>query len=63
MSNKAFKVFIGLVTALAAAFALDFLVQDTIGVSDHSIAVGSLGSAACLAAICAFASVTRRNPN
>ena len=63
IASKAFKVFLGLVTAPAMAFALDALVRETIGISDHSIVVGSLGSAGCLAVVLAFASITRRNPN
>jgi hypothetical protein len=60
MSNKAFKVFIGLVTAFAVAFALVAFARNTVGVSGHSIAVGSLGSAGCLAVILAFAIIIRR---
>ena len=63
MSNGAFKVPIVLTTAAAMAFGLDSLVHDTIGISNHSIVVGSLASAGCLAAVCAFASIARRNIN
>ena len=63
MSSIPFKLFMGLVTAPAMAFALDALAQDTIGVSGHAIVLGSLGSAACLAAILAFASITPRKPH
>lgn len=52
-----------LTTAAAMAFGLDSLVHDTIGISNHSIVVGSLASAGCLAAVCAFASIARRNVN
>ena len=51
MSNKAFKVFMGLVTAAAMALALDALVRDTMGISNHSFVVGSLGSAGYLAVV------------
>lgn len=61
MSNKISKVLVALATAAAMAFALDALVQDTIGISGHSIVVGSLGSAGCLTVILAFASITGRN--
>ena len=40
------------------AFALDALVGIQFGISDHSIVVGSLGSAGCLAVVLAFASIT-----
>jgi hypothetical protein len=62
MSNKAFKVFIGLLTAPAIAFALDALLRNKIGISDQSIVFGSLESAGCLTVVLAFVSVTRRNP-
>jgi hypothetical protein len=61
MSNQVFKVFIGLVTASAIAFALDALLRDKIGMSDQSIVFGSLESAGCLAVALAFVSATRGN--
>jgi hypothetical protein len=63
MSSMPFRLFMGLLTAPAMAFALDALVEGTIGVSAHAIVLGSLGSAACLAAILAFASITPRKPD
>ena len=61
MSNTAFKALIGLVTAAAMAFGLDSLVHDTIGISNHSIVIAALASSGCLGAVCAFASIARRN--
>ena len=52
-----------LTTAAAMAFGLDLLAHDAIGISNHSIVVGSLASAGCLAAVCVFASIGRRNTN
>ena len=43
--EQGLKVLMELVTAPAMACALDALVKDTIGVSNRSIVVGSLGSA------------------
>ena len=42
MPNTVTKIFMGLAAALATALALDALVKDTIGISGHSIVVGSL---------------------
>jgi hypothetical protein len=63
MSNKAFKVFMGLVTAAAMALALDALLRGTINIPDHSIVVGCWGSAGCLALVLAFAGIIGRNSN
>ena len=63
MSDRVFKVFMGLITAPAIAFALDYLVHDAFNNSDHSIVVTVAGSAACLAAICGFAGILWRKPN
>ena len=49
--EQAFKVFMGLVTAAAMALALDALVRDTMGISNHSFVVRSLGSAGYLAVV------------
>jgi len=61
MSNQVFKVFIGLVTAPAIAFALDAFLRDKIGISDQSIAFGSLESAGFLAVALAFVSAVSRS--
>jgi hypothetical protein len=61
MSNQVFKIFIGLVTAPAIAFTLDAFLRDNIGMSDQSIAFGSLESSGFLAVALAFGSAMRRN--
>ena len=43
MSDRVFKVFMGLTTAPAMAFALDYLVHDAFNNSDHSIVVTVAG--------------------
>ena len=60
-NNKRFKAFAALVTAAAMALGLDALARGPIGIPDHSIVAGSLGSAGCLAAILAFASIIGRS--
>ena len=42
-SDRVFKVFMGLTTAPAMAFALDYLVHDAFSISDHSIVVTVAG--------------------
>lgn len=62
--EQAFKVFMGLVTAAAMALALDALVRDTMGISNHSFVVRSLGSAGYLAVVLtsSAANVKRNDP-
>ena len=61
MSNRAFKVLIGLATAATVAFGLDAVVHDTIGISNHSIVVGALAYGGFLGAFCVFDGIARRN--
>ena len=60
--SESLQLFIGLVTA-AARPSCRCSRRGPIGIPDHSIVVGSLGSAGCLAVILAFASIIGRNSN